>query len=137
MLRNSEIKGTEKIKTTFGKSTVFKGVLRYKNSLKIDGKFDGEIISSGFLYVEKGAVVNADIRVRSIVIGGTIHGNIIAVEKCEMLESGKVYGNIRTTKLRIADGVIFDGKCEMIKAPESIDIFSATVEKLKSTVQSV
>jgi cytoskeletal protein CcmA (bactofilin family) len=137
MAKNSDHKGTDKITTTLGKSTAFNGTMRFTQSLKIDGNFEGKIESSGFLYVEEGAVVRADIKVGSIVIGGVIHGNIEATENLEMLSTGQVFGNIRTKKLRIADGVVFEGKCEMIKDPETVDIFSEPVEKLKETIESV
>lgn len=137
MAKTAEIKAGEKITTTLGKETVFTGTMRFSKSLKIDGKFEGEIISSGFLYVDEGAEVKADIKVRSIVIGGIVHGNIEATEKLEMLDSGQVYGNVRTAKLKIADGVVFEGKCEMIKDPDSIDIFSGSAEKLKSSLGAV
>lgn len=137
MAKTADIKAGERITTTLGKETVFSGTMRFSKSLKIDGKFEGEIISSGFLYIEEGAEVKADIKVKSIVIGGVVHGNIEATDKLEMLDSGKVYGNVRTAKLKIADGVVFEGKCEMIKDPESIDIFSATADKLKSDLGTV
>ncbi len=111
--------------------------MRFQDSLKIDGTFSGEIVSSGFLYIEQGASITANIRVGSVVVGGTVHGNIEATEKLEMLSSGKVYGNIRTAKLKIADGVVFEGKCEMIKNPQAINIFSGPVEQLKKSAQSV
>lgn len=137
MAKRSEYKGVEKIATTLGKQTVFNGTMRFTSSLKIDGRFEGEIHSTGFLYVEEGSVVKADIKVRSIVVGGTVRGNIEATEKLEMLATGEVYGNVRTAKLKIADGVVFDGKCEMIKNPDAIDVFAAPVSHLKKTVQSV
>ena len=137
MGKNEDHKGIEKITTTLGKETAFNGIMRFKDSLKIDGAFTGEIISSGFLYVENGATVTANIRVGSIVIGGTIKGNVEASEKLEMLTTGKVYGNIKTAKLKIADGVVFEGKCEMIKNPQAINIFSGTADQLKKAAQSV
>ena len=73
----------------------------------------------------------------SVVVGGTVRGNIEATEKLEMLSTGKVYGNIRTAKLKIADGVVFEGKCEMIRNPQAINIFSGSVDQLKKTAQSV
>ena len=130
-------RGYEKTRTTLGAETVFDGVMRFTESLKIDGHFKGEIESSGFLYIEKGAKVSADIKVKSLVIGGIVHGNIIATDSLEMLDSGEVFGNVKTSRLRIADGVIFEGKCEMIKDPESLDVFAGDVEKLKRTVQKV
>ena len=137
MAKNEDHKATERISTTLGRETEFNGVMRFHDSLKIDGAFSGEIISSGFLYIEQGATITANIRVGSVVVGGTVRGNIEATEKLEMLASGKVYGNIRTAKLKIADGVVFEGKCEMIKNPQAINIFSGPVEALKKSAQSV
>ena len=137
MAKNEDHKGPERITTTLGRETEFNGVMRFKDSLKIDGNFTGEIISAGFLYIEQGATITANIRVGSVVVGGTVKGNIEATEKLEMLATGKVYGNIRTGKLKIADGVVFEGKCEMIKNPQAINVFSGPVEQLKKTAQSV
>jgi cytoskeletal protein CcmA (bactofilin family) len=137
MAKNNDHKGGEKITTVLGKETSFDGILRFRESLKIDGKFEGQIESPGFLYIENGAVVKADIKVGSIVIGGVVHGNVEATERLEMLATGRVVGNIRTAKLNIADGVVFQGKCEMIRSPESLNIFSAPVQELKKAAQSV
>jgi cytoskeletal protein CcmA (bactofilin family) len=137
MPKNNDHKGLEKITTTLGKETNFNGVLRFKESLKIDGTFEGEIESPGFLYIENGATVKANIKVGSVVVGGVVRGNIEASERLEMLTTGKVFGNIRTAKLNIADGVVFEGKCEMIKNPEKLDIFSAPVASIKKATQSV
>jgi len=136
MAKDTE-KGYEKIRTTLGETTVFDGVMRFSQSLKIQGQFKGEIESTGFLFIEKGATVSANIRVRSIVIGGVVHGNIIATDSLEMLDSGEVFGNVKTSRLRISDGVIFEGKCEMIKDPDSLDVFAGDVEKLKKTIRTL
>ena len=92
---------------------------------------------SGALYVEKGAVVRAEIKVGIIIISGEVIGNIEASEKLEMHSSGKIFGNVKTPNLKIAEGVEFEGECDMIKNPEDIDIFSATVSQLKQSVKSV
>ena len=137
MSKNNDHKSIEKITTTLGKETSFNGVLRFKESLKIDGTFEGEIESPGFLFIENGATVKANIKVGSVVVGGVVRGNIEASERLEMLTTGKVFGNIRTAKLNIADGVVFEGKCEMIKNPEKLDIFSAPVANIKKATQSI
>jgi cytoskeletal protein CcmA (bactofilin family) len=120
--------------TTLGRETNFQGTLRFTESLRILGKLAGEIISPGRLVIEEGAEVKATIRVGSIVVGGVVRGNILAKDKLEMLETGKVIGNIKTAKLKIADGVVFEGKCEMIKDPDKIDVFSENVEALKKNL---
>lgn len=131
MAKNNDTKNMEKINTILGEETVLKGVMKFSDSLKIDGIFEGDIVATGFLYIENGAVINADIKVRSVVVGGIVKGNIEASEKLEILATGQVYGNLKTAALRIADGVIFEGKCEMIKENSNIDVFSSTVESLK------
>ncbi len=125
------LKDIESIFTVLGNETVFKGTLRFSRPLKIEGKYEGRIESDGFLYIEEGAEVRADIQVGSIVIGGIVYGDIIAKEKLEMLSTGRVVGDIKTARLKIADGVSFEGKCDMLQNPESINIFSSTPEQLK------
>jgi len=122
------------IATTLGKETSFSGTLRFKDSLRIKGKFEGEIDSQGRLVIDDEAIVNARrIRASSVVVGGVVHGDIEAADRLEMLPSAKVYGNVRTSKLRIADGVIFEGKCEMIRDPASFDPFAAEEAPEKPT----
>jgi len=137
MARSQESRNIEPIMTTLGKETVFKGTMKFTKSLRIRGYFEGDIESSGFLLVEEGATIKANIKVRSVVIGGMVYGNIIATEKLEMLSTGHVYGNIQTARLKIADGVVFEGKCEMIKNPEEVNIFSAPPDKIKTFVTSL
>ena len=93
------------ITTVFSKDTEFNGELSFKKSLQINGNFEGEILSGGFLVVGEGAVVKANIKAKTVIIIGTVHGNIEAATRLEIHTTGKLYGNIRTAKLQIADGV--------------------------------
>lgn len=123
--------------TTLGPQTVLKGTLKFTESLTIRGVFEGEIDATGHLVIEKGSSVRADIKVGSATVAGSVSGNIFAEEKLEMDSLGQVFGNVRTRRLRIADGVLFEGTCEMIKDPAGVDVFSTRGEKLKKTVTSV
>jgi cytoskeletal protein CcmA (bactofilin family) len=126
MPKAGKIEAAPLIATTLGKETNFSGTLKFKDSLRIQGKFEGEIDSMGRLIIDGDAIVNARrIRASSVVVGGVVHGDIEAVDRLEMLPSAKVYGNVRTSKLRIGDGVVFEGKCEMIRDPLSFDPFAA------------
>ncbi|MDR1932496.1 MAG: polymer-forming cytoskeletal protein [Spirochaetales bacterium] len=137
MSTSYDLEAYQKTESRLGAATSLKGKLKFSTSVRISGKFEGEIDSTGFLYVEYGAEVRADIKAKSIVVGGVIHGNIEADEKIEMLPTGKIYGNVRTTKLKIADGVVFEGKCEMIRRGDLVDVFAAPIQQLKKTIQSV
>ncbi|MBN2041406.1 MAG: polymer-forming cytoskeletal protein [Spirochaetes bacterium] len=120
------------ISTVFGKDTQFFGDLAFKKSLQINGTFEGEITSGGYLVIGEGAVVKANINAKAVIVNGTVYGNIEAREKLEIQAKGKVYGNIRTAKLKIADGVIFEGSCEMIKPYEEISEKTAPAAKVEA-----
>lgn len=126
-----------KTSTRLGVSTQLNGKLKFKDSLRVSGSFEGEIESDGFLYVDAGAVVKADIRARSVVLGGTVRGNVFASERVEMLPSAKVYGNVRTARVRIGEGVIFEGQCEMIRNASSVDVFAVPANQLRKSIQDI
>ena len=106
------------IATVFGKDTEFNGDLAFDKSLQINGKFEGEIKDGDFLVIGEKAEVRANIKVKTVIVKGTVYGNVEATDKLEIHKEGKLYGNIRTSKLIIADGVVFEGKCEMIRSGE-------------------
>jgi cytoskeletal protein CcmA (bactofilin family) len=110
----SDIKESEKVETVFSETTSFDGTLKFSKSIRIEGSFKGRIDSKGYLVVGENAKIRADIKAQSIVIAGEVKGNVEAEERLEMLPSGKLYGNIRTKKLKMADGVVFEGSCEML-----------------------
>jgi cytoskeletal protein CcmA (bactofilin family) len=125
----------DRISTSLGRETAFSGTMRFEKSLKIEGRFQGKILSAGALYVEQGAEVDADIEVGSVVIAGTVRGNVVARERVELLATARLYGDVRTSKLKIADGVVFEGKCEMIKDTPPVDIFAVRSSELKESLK--
>lgn len=99
--------------TVFSEKSEFNGFLEFKKPLKICGKFEGEINGSALLLVDKNAEVKAHVDVPFLIVFGKIIGNIVASEKVELREGASVVGNIRTPNLEVADGVVFEGQCEM------------------------
>lgn len=104
----------EDVNTVFGPETEFEGTVRYDSSLMILGRFSGTIETEGLLIIGEGAYVDADVKVGNIIIKGFIKGNIEATNTTTMLASGEIYGDIRTGSLKIADGVVWEGRCEML-----------------------
>ena len=127
----------EEITTVLGPETVFRGTLRFRNSLKILGRCEGRIESPGALIVGKGAEVLAEIKVGSLMIGGTVKGNVEATLQTEISATGKLIGNLRTAQLRVEDGTVFEGKVEMLKNSDGLDIFLATPSQLKQSLETL
>jgi cytoskeletal protein CcmA (bactofilin family) len=126
-----------KARTVLGGETKFNGVLRFDDSLKIDGRFEGAIESPGFLMVETGAEVVADVKVGNLVVGGVIRGDVTVSERIELLPGGQIFGDIRCPNLIMAEGTGFRGRCEMLLDPAGIDIFSMPLDRLKKTIPRV
>jgi cytoskeletal protein CcmA (bactofilin family) len=125
MPRQSPIKSGEEITTVLGTSTSFSGTLKFDSSLMIRGRFDGDIDAKGALFIDEGATVNVGrIRAMSIVVAGSVRGDLEAADKVEFRSSAQVRGNVKTAKLRIADGVLFEGRCEMVREGDAFDPFS-------------
>jgi cytoskeletal protein CcmA (bactofilin family) len=119
-----------------GESTSFNGFLRFKETLRIQGKFKGAIEATGALIVDKGAVVEADhISVSSLTVYGTVVGAVNAIDKVDMLSGAEVRGDITAARLRIADGVLFEGQCSMTGADKEVEIFSRPTEEIKAELQ--
>lgn len=131
MAKRSSIKHELEIITTLGSGTNFNGTLKFDSSLMIRGNFEGDIDATGVLYIDEGATVKAGkIRAMSIFVAGTLSGNLEAADKVEFKSNAQVRGNVRTSRLRIADGVLFEGRCEMIQNKDSVDLAnnSASIE---------
>jgi cytoskeletal protein CcmA (bactofilin family) len=101
------------INAFLGKGTEFDGKLIFDGVVRLDGKFKGEIISNDTLVVGESAVLNAEIKVDTIIISGKISGNIFAKNRVEIHAPGKLYGNVQTPVFVIEEGVIFEGSCSM------------------------
>ncbi|OGH60349.1 MAG: hypothetical protein A3G34_09920 [Candidatus Lindowbacteria bacterium RIFCSPLOWO2_12_FULL_62_27] len=108
----------ETIDTVLGASTHVKGVLTFEGSVRIDGKFDGEISAGGTLVIGEGSIVNANVRVARVVVAGQVHGDIAATESLEVQPTGRIYGDIQTPELQLSRGVTLEGKCVINRKPD-------------------
>ena len=118
---------------TLGRQTSFHGILKFHETLRVQGKFKGTIEASGALIVEKDAEIDADsIAVSSLTVYGTVIGNVHALDKVDMMSGAKVQGDITAARLRIADGVLFEGQCSMTNVDKEVEIFSRPSEEIKA-----
>jgi cytoskeletal protein CcmA (bactofilin family) len=131
-----ESKKKDKSEVVLGKTTSFTGILKFDTSLRIQGSFRGTIDARGDLIVDKDAVVEADhISVSSLTVYGSISGNAHAVDKVDMMSGAKVHGDVSAARLRIADGVLFEGKCKMTNIDKDVVIFHRPTEEIKAELQ--
>src|SRR3954465_5643883 len=96
-----------------GKGSQFEGKLLFEGTVRIDGKFSGEIISTDTLIIGEGAEVKADPQIRPLTCLGAFQGDAKASKSIELKAPAKVRGNITTASIVIERGVFFDGTCKI------------------------
>ncbi len=106
-------KTKEEMNAFLGEGTEFEGKLSFTGSVRLDGRFKGEIFSEGTLVVGDSASIEGDIDVSEIIVSGEVKGTISASKRIEIHAPGKVFGNIQSPVVIIDEGVIFEGTCKM------------------------
>lgn len=101
------------ITTLLGRGASFEGKLTFEGTVRIDGRFRGEVFSDDVLVIGEGAVVEAEIDIGEIIVQGTVIGNIKAKRSIEIHAPGRVKGDITTPSLQIDKGVVFEGRSFM------------------------
>jgi cytoskeletal protein CcmA (bactofilin family) len=101
------------ITTLLGRGATFEGKLTFEGTVRIDGRFKGEVFSDDTLVIGEGAQVEAAIDVGEVIVQGTVVGNITAKRSIEIHAPGRVKGDLHTPVLQIDKGVIFEGRSFM------------------------
>jgi len=99
--------------TFLGKGADFKGVMSFDGTIRIDGRVEGEIHTTGTLIVGEHAVIQGTVSVGVLMNSGKIKGTITAIEKIQILKPGILVGDIRTPVIAIEEGSRFHGMCDM------------------------
>ncbi|MGH7820071.1 MAG: bactofilin family protein [Candidatus Binatia bacterium] len=89
------------------------GKLSFDGPARIAGELEGEVVAQETLIIEESAVVTAQIVGTTIVIKGTVNGNVRASERIEMRAPAKLCGDIVSPTVVIHEGARFEGRCSM------------------------
>jgi cytoskeletal protein CcmA (bactofilin family) len=101
------------VHTLLGKGSEFEGKLTFEGQVRIDGKFNGQIFTKDVLVVGDGARVQAEINAGTVIINGTVEGNVKATQLVELHAPARVKGSLETPALTVDRGVVFEGTTKM------------------------
>ncbi len=104
--------GNENI-TLLGKGSDFKGIVSFDGTVRVDGRIEGEIHTTGTLIVGEHAIIEGIVSAGVLMNSGKIKGTITAIEKIHILKPGVLVGDIRTPVIAIEEGSRFHGMCDM------------------------
>ncbi len=100
---------SDSMNSVIGPGSIFEGKFYISGSLRIDGKFEGEIKTEDALEVGETGKIKTNISAKNVSIAGVMIGNIKAESEVRLEESGKLLGDIHAPKLHIAPGVVARG----------------------------
>ena len=98
---------------TLSSGVSIKGTVRFQKELTLDCEVEGRIDSQGRLTVGKSAKIKGDIKTRSVIVDGTVNGNITAGERCELRAGCTVNGDIEAPRLVVDEAASFVGSAKI------------------------
>jgi cytoskeletal protein CcmA (bactofilin family) len=105
-------KAPVEIETILGPNTRAQGDLQSSGGVRIDGDFEGSIDIAGNLIVGEAATVVATISAHNVQIQGTVQGDVSA-KRLEILDTGKLWGDIAVDSFVLDDGGFYRGQSKM------------------------
>jgi len=106
-------KGDAQLKAYMGEDAVFNGSLAFEGTVRIDGRFEGQVITKDTLIIGETGRVIADVNAGTVICKGKIEGTVIAADKIELHSTGQIVGAFKTKTLHVEDGGILEGQCDM------------------------
>jgi cytoskeletal protein CcmA (bactofilin family) len=97
-----------------GKSVVIKGELNGSEDLTIEGHIEGKIeLKDNVLTIGPNGKIKAQVFAKSVIVLGTVNGNITASDKVDIRDGGSVDGDVVSPRVAIAEGARFHGSVDM------------------------
>ena len=90
-----------------------KGSVKFQSELLIDGNVEGTIDSTGVLTIGEHGSIRGNVRAKSVKVGGTLQGNILATERCELQAGCTLHGDIEAPRLVVDENATFFGSAKV------------------------
>jgi cytoskeletal protein CcmA (bactofilin family) len=103
----------ERVDSVLGAGIAWQGAISGSGGVRIDGAFDGDIHLRGLVVIgEQGRVTCKQIRAATVVVAGSVKGDITA-QRVEITRSGRVWGDVVTTSFSTEEGAFLRGQIRM------------------------
>jgi cytoskeletal protein CcmA (bactofilin family) len=128
---------SERSVINIGKSVVIKGELNGSEDLTVEGHVEGTIdLRENVLTIGSNGNIKAQVFAKSVVVLGSVTGNITASEKIDIRDGGSVEGDLVSPAVAIAEGARFRGRVDMQTKRAQPVQQAAVSEKQKPTQSS-
>lgn len=111
--------------TVIGVGSSVRGTLMITGILRIDGEFEGDVLSCERLEIGEHGVMRSDIEVREAMVRGRVIGSIRALGVVELKTGARMDGDVAAYSVVMEPGVHFTGRCTMLEAgSEGVELSS-------------
>lgn len=121
---------------TLVKGTVVEGTVKSESDIRIDGIIKGSLNCNAKVIIGPSGFIEGEVRCANAVIEGKFEGSLEVSELLNVRENAKVSGDVRTNKLIVQSGAVFNVDCKMGAGgaePKS----KGSIESIKATNQVV
>ncbi len=97
-----------------GKSISIKGDVLGDEDTVIEGRVEGRIeLKNHHLTIGPNGNVQGEISAKQVTIVGRVSGNVVASERIELRDTGRIEGDLATPRLLVQEGSQMNGKISM------------------------
>lgn len=96
----------------------FRGTLTSNSDIRIDGFFEGKIVTTGKLVIGDSAQLIGDAVAKSCDVWGKMNGKVLIKEYFGLRKTGSFKGKIACNKVFIEEGGVYNGSCRIISEEE-------------------
>lgn len=102
-----------KVDTIIGQQTRIEGDVHFSGGLHVDGSIKGNIIaaegSASVLTVSEHGRIEGDVRVPTVILNGTVTGDVSSEERIELAVKARVSGDVHYRLIEMAMGAEVNG----------------------------
>jgi cytoskeletal protein CcmA (bactofilin family) len=99
--------------TVIGAGITIEGEVTSDEDVVVQGTVRGKLVAKDAVSIEHGGAVEADITGGPIAVAGSVTGNINSSDRVDLQNGARVIGNVKATRITIADGAQFKGNVDM------------------------
>ena len=104
--------GVARKESVIAADITIEGKIEGGGSVRIAGKFKGDVSVQGDLTIEVGAKLTGSVRANKVTIAGELEGNVEEASRIELLPTGVVTGDLKAGSLTVASGARMRGRAE-------------------------
>ena len=121
--RPEDNQGVNDVSRISAGSTV-KGEISSPYNVRIDGNFEGRIVSQSKVVIGEKAIIKGDIICNNIDIWGNVQGDLYVQDTLALKETCVVEGDLHIRRLAVELDATFNGNCKMITEEEFAQLTS-------------